>query len=249
MAAGMSATEAFFASRAMQALEVLAFGPSTATRVADELKVHPRTARRLLNRMVHDGWLIRRDGPRPTYTPTLRIVALSAQLAQRAPLVRHGCEVATALHTVTGCAVHLAVPSYRSALRLVRVDGGATDARDLAPAHAVAAGKALLAFRASWADAVLAVPLAAATERTLTDPLAVRAELERARRRGYAVEDEEFVLGQRAFAVPVAGESGEVIAALALSDVARSLDALLEHREAVAAAAADLADRLGGQAT
>jgi DNA-binding IclR family transcriptional regulator len=119
----VSATEAFFASRSMQALEVLAFGPSTATQVADELQVHPRTARRLLNRMVHDGWLIRRDGPRPTYTPTMRIVALAAQLAQRAPLVRLAHELAADLHARTGEAVHLAVPSYRSALRLVRATG------------------------------------------------------------------------------------------------------------------------------
>ena len=98
----MSATEAFFASRAMQALEVLAFGPSTATQVATELQVHPRTARRLLNRMVHDGWLVRRDGRRPTYTPTMRIVALAAQLAQRAPLVRHALELADGLYAGPG---------------------------------------------------------------------------------------------------------------------------------------------------
>ena len=124
----MSATEAFFASRSMQALEVLAFGPATATQVANELQVHQRTARRLLNRMVLDGWLTRRDGPRPTYTPTLRIVALAAQLAARTPLVRHATEVAADLQASTGDAVHLAVPSYRSALRLVRVTGEACGA-------------------------------------------------------------------------------------------------------------------------
>ena len=95
--------------------------PSTATQVAAELQVHPRTARRLLNRMVHDGWLTRRDGARPTYTPTMRIVALAAQLAHRAPLVRHATEVAHDLHERLGSPVHLAIPSYRSALRLVRV--------------------------------------------------------------------------------------------------------------------------------
>ena len=244
----MSATEAFFASRAMQALEVLAFGPSTATRVADELQVHPRTARRLLNRMVHDGWLIRRDGPRPTYTPTLRIVALAAQLAQRAPLVRHGLEVAGALQGTTGHSVHLAVPSYRSALRLVRAGGTVEGARDLAPPNAIAAGKVLLAFRAPWSDAVLAAPLTALTERTLTDPVALRADLERVRRRGYAVEDGEFAVARQALAVPVAGEAGDVIAALALADGERPVEELLEHHEALATAAAMLADRLAEEA-
>jgi DNA-binding IclR family transcriptional regulator len=242
-------TEAFFASRAMQALEVLAFGPSTTTRVAEELQVHPRTARRLLNRMVYDGWLIRRDGPRPTYTPTLRIVALAAQLAQREPLVRHGHEVARALQAATGLTVHLAVPSYRSALRLVRVAdvercGDAPAVRDLAPAHTTAAGKLLLAFRVPWREAVLAAPLTAVTPRTVTDPLALRAELERSSRRGYATEDAEFRIGGRAVAVPVVGEDTDVVAALAVSSAEAPLDDLLERYDALAAAAATLGERL-----
>ena len=248
----MSATEAFFASRSMQALEVLAFGPSTATQVADELQVHPRTARRLLNRMVHDGWLIRRDGPRPTYTPTMRIVALAAQLAQRAPLVRLAHELAADLHARTGEAVHLAVPSYRSALRLVRATGrpGSEPAlRDLAPAHAIAAGKLLLAFRDPWREVVLAAaPLPAVTDRTLVDPGALRADLGAARERGYALEDGEFRAGGRAVAVPVRDEAGDVVAALALSSAAAPLDALLERSGALTAAGDELSRRLAREA-
>jgi DNA-binding IclR family transcriptional regulator len=247
----VSATEAFFASRSMQALEVLAFGPSTATQVADELQVHPRTARRLLNRMVYDGWLVRRDGPRPTYTPTMRIVALAAQLAQRAPLVRHADELARDLQARTGDSVHLAVPSYRSALRLVRATGeaGPTPAlRDLAPAHAIAAGKLLLAFRDPWREVVLASPLAPVTERTLIEPGALRADLGVTRERGYALEDGEFRPGRRALAVPVRADGEEVVAALALSSAAAPLDALVERAGEMAAAAGELSDRLRREA-
>lgn len=239
----MSATEAFFASRSMQALEVLAFGPATATQIAAELQVHPRTARRLLNRMVHDGWLIRRDGPRPTYMPTMRIVALAAQLAHRAPLVRHGIEVSRDLQAQTGGFVHLAVPSYDSALRLVRAGGSGhekPELRDLAPAHAIAGGKLLLAFRDPWRDAVLASPLAAITERTLVEPAAMRSDLESTRVRGYAVEDGEFRPGSRAIAVPVRDGTGEVVAALALSSSEIDLPRLVATGDRVAAAADEL---------
>jgi IclR family acetate operon transcriptional repressor len=248
----VSATEAFFASRAMQALEILAFGPATVTQVANELQVHSRTARRLLNRMVHDGWLIRRDGPRPTYTPTMRIVALAAQLAQRTPLVEHALEVAVDLHGRTGEAVHLAIPSYRSALRLVRAsgegDGHVPALRDLAPANAIAAGKVLLAFRAPWREVVLAAPLTAVTERTLVDPPVLRADFERTLERGFALEDEEFRAGVRALAVPVRGDDGEVVAALALSSTRRTLDALVERGDELAAAGAELSARLALEA-
>jgi DNA-binding IclR family transcriptional regulator len=245
----MSATEAFFASRSMQALEVLAFGPASATQVANELQVHQRTARRLLNRMVTDGWLTRREGPRPTYTPTLRIVALAAQLAHRTPLVRHATELAADLQASTGGSVHLAVPSYRSALRLVRVTGERCEApalRDLAPANATAGGKLLLAYREPWRDVVLASPLTAVTERTLAEPRALRAELERARERGYATEDGEYRRGVRALALPVrAGD--EVVAALAVSS-GDSVESLLERADRVVAAADELSERLQREA-
>jgi DNA-binding IclR family transcriptional regulator len=245
----VSATEAFFASRSMQALEVLAFGPATATQVANELQVHQRTARRLLNRMVTDGWLTRRDGPRPTYTPTLRIVALAAQLAQRTPLIRHALELAPRLQASTGDAVHLAVPSYRSALRLVRVTGeecGAPALRDLAPANATAGGKVLLAFREPWREVVLASPLTAVTERTVADPLALRAELDRSRERGYATEDGEYRRGVRDLALPVrAGD--EVVAALAVSS-RDEIESLVARAARVGAAAAELSERLEREA-
>jgi IclR family acetate operon transcriptional repressor len=247
----VSATEAYFASRAMQALEVLAFGPSTATQLANELLIHPRTARRLLNRMVHDGWLVRRDGPRPTYTPTMRIVALAAQLAQRAPLVRHALELADGLYRGPGDAVHLAVPSYRSALRLVRATpaaDGVPAARDLAPANAIAAGKLLLAFRDPWREAVLASPLTPVTEHTLIEPTVLRADLVLTRERGYALEDEEFRPGLHALAVPVHGDGDEVVAALALSSAGGTLDALLDRAGEVAATGTELSARLRREA-
>jgi DNA-binding IclR family transcriptional regulator len=243
----VTAGEALFASRSMQALEVLAFGPVTVTRLAEELQIHPRTARRLLNRMAQDGWLTRRDGARPTYAPTMRIVALAAQLAERAPLVRHAHELAAGLHAATGDAVHLAVPAYRSALRLVRAParaGVTLAARDLAPVHAVAAGKLLLAFRDPWREVVLAAPLPAMTERTLVDPAALRAELAAIRVRGLAVEDGESRAGVRALAAPVRDDAGEVVAALALSSTAAPLAALLERSAALVAAGDELSARL-----
>jgi DNA-binding IclR family transcriptional regulator len=247
----MNGSEAFFASRSMQALEVLAFGPSTATQLAAELQVHPRTARRLLNRMVHDGWVTRRDGARPTYTPTMRIVALAAQLADRAPLVRHATDVARDLYERLGKPVHVAIPSYRSALRLVRVTGapdGAPALRDLAPAHAIAAGKLLLAFREPWRDVVLGFPLAPVTANTVVDPDKLRAELDASRDRGYALENEEFRAGMRALAVPVRVD-GEVVAALAVSSEDGSLDDLLARNECATLAAEELTARLAVERT
>ena len=200
----MSANEAFFASRSMQALEVLAFGPCdrdpAGRRSCRSTRARPggcstawsptagwsaarargrRTRRRCGSSPSPRSW---RTGHHSSSTPT---------------------EVARDLHDRTGNPVHLAIPSYRSALRLIRANGRDDGVRDLAPAHAIAAGKLLLAFREPWREVVLASPLASVTDRTLVDAGVLRAELEASRDRGYAVEDEEFRSGGRALAVPV----------------------------------------------
>jgi DNA-binding IclR family transcriptional regulator len=231
----------------MQALEVLSFQPSSAPQIAEALQVHPRTARRLLNRLVADGWLQRIDGPRPLYVPTMRIVALAAQLAERAPVIRLGAGVAADLQATSGRVVHLAVPSYRSALRLLRVNGDARSRpqmRDLAPAHAIAGGKLLLAYRERWRESVLERPLEPVTERTVIDPDAVRAEAETTRSRGFAVEDGEFRPDVRAVAAPVRDGFGDVVAALAVSGAHAELADMDRATRQVAAAADELTEQL-----
>jgi predicted ArsR family transcriptional regulator len=66
----------------MRVLELTAQGHITVARVADDLHVHPRTARRILRRLVHDGYLNSepgrylgdrgREGARFTATDKLR---------------------------------------------------------------------------------------------------------------------------------------------------------------------------------
>lgn len=216
----MSATEAFFATRTMQAMEVLAFQPSSAPQVAGALRVHPRTARRLLNRLVDDGWVTRTEGRRRIYAPTLRIVALAAHLAERSDLARAARGPVGRLHEETGAVAHLLIPSYRSALCLVHRAGGPDSRpqlRELVPAHATAGGKVLLAYRDRWRESVLAQPLEAVTERTITDPDALTAELAAIRAGGHATEDGELADGLRGVAAPVHDAGGDVAGALALT--------------------------------
>ena len=77
---------------------MLAFQPSSAPEVAEALRVDARTARRLLNRLTDEGWLVRTDGRVRTYTLSLRLVALAAHFLERAPLTRAATTVVAALH-------------------------------------------------------------------------------------------------------------------------------------------------------
>jgi DNA-binding IclR family transcriptional regulator len=216
----MRPPEAWYAARAMQALEVLAFQPLSAPQLAAALQVHPRTARRLLNRLREEGWLTRSEDARRLYAPTLRIVALAGQIVQRTRIAEQAVPVVAALHGDTGAVAHLAIPSYRSVLCVVHGNGAGPaepGLHELAPAHCTATGKALLACRDAWRDSVLSVPLEPRTNRTITDANVLRAEASTIRERGYALEDGECQPGIRGVAAPVFAPSGEAVAALGVS--------------------------------
>ena len=59
--------------------------------------------------------------------------------------------------------------------------------------------------------------LSASRNRTIVTPEALRAELEKTRRRGYAVDDEELEEGLRCIAVPVLDAQRQPVAAVSVS--------------------------------
>ena len=73
------------------------------------------------------------------------------------------------------------------------------------PAHATSMGRVLLAGQADeWLDGYLAtVTLSRITSRTITDAKRLRTELNRIRRNGYALVDQELEEGLRSVAAPI----------------------------------------------
>ena len=119
--------------------------------------------------------------------------------------------------------------------------------RELVPCHCTAAGKALLAWRDEWREAVLGQPLASFTERTNVGPQSLRRELARTVARGYSVEDREYEPATRGLAAPVFSDTGEAVAALAVVAPVERLqaDRYNEVGAAVMSTAAALSADLG----
>jgi DNA-binding IclR family transcriptional regulator len=214
----------------MRVLELLAFSPLSAPQLAAALHAQPRTVRRVVNRLVDEGYLTFRDERRRIYEPTMRLVALAGQVVENSTLVRIARPYVALLHERTGVSAHLVVPSYHAVLCLVHAASG-TDAprphlRELVPAHCTAGGKALLAWRDRWRESVLASGLERYTEQTTIDPDTLRRRLEDVRDEGYAVEDAEYQPEVRAAAVPLV-VSGEAVAALTVSGHRLDIDRVL----------------------
>jgi IclR family pca regulon transcriptional regulator len=84
------------------------------------------------------------------------------------------------------------------------------------PAYATSLGRVLLAAQSDeWLDRYLErAELPALTARTITAPARLRAELEKVRRQGWALVDEELEEGLRAVAAPIHDARGRVVAAV-----------------------------------
>ncbi len=93
------------------------------------------------------------------------------------------------------------------------------------PLHCTASGKVLLAgLTPVERDRLFTFPLAAYSEHTICETVALEAEIEQVQRRGAAFAVEEYELGFSAVGVPIINHAGKVVAALSLSGPSSRLD-------------------------
>src|SRR5579864_2121705 len=117
------------------------------------------------------------------------------------------------------------------------------------PLHSTAIGKALLAHldRAEADRIIGARPLARFTKNTITDPEALRQELEKIRRQGYAEDNEETEEGLYCAGAPLFNYSGRPVASISVAvpkfgQQQLPRDRVIKH---VVAAAQEISAKLG----
>jgi DNA-binding IclR family transcriptional regulator len=120
--------------------------------------------------------------------------------------------------------VHLAILQGHQALSIDKIGSPqpvGLDARlgNLMPLHCTGVGKTLLAFQPEGAQEQLlrALALERHTPQTITLPALFRKELHKIRAQGYAIDNEEMVLGLRCVSAPVIDHRGSVLAAFSVA--------------------------------
>ncbi|WP_457947193.1 IclR family transcriptional regulator [Pseudarthrobacter sp. alpha12b] len=210
------------------------------------------TTYRLLGSLTRDGFVdYEPDGRR--YHLGLRIFQLGQRVSNHHGFAGTAMPILRRVTEQTGEATILSVRDGLHHLTVSKVDGPQTFRVTSDPGHlgslsTTAVGKALVAFAedAEREKLVAEVPLEALTHKSITDREAFRAEVEKVRRQGYAVMDEENEAGMRAVAVPLLNSQGHAFASLATAvPVFRlSLEELEAHVPVLQEAAAELAARL-----
>lgn len=191
--------------------------PPLLSELARKLGLPKSTTSRILGALERQG-LVRRDR-NSAYLGGEVLLRYASTQNQDAALVNRMRPVLESLANKTGETINLAVPGIDDLKLIDQVDAkhllGATNWIGKAvPYHASALGKVLLAFGAA---ALPAGNLQTKTNRTITSRNSLNTELEKIRKIGYAIIDNELEDGLVAVAAPVYGIDGEVIAAISIS--------------------------------
>ena len=219
---GDKATGARAIHRALAILECFETGPRELgiNDLAKSLSLSPSTVHRIVRALVERGYLAQNEqSNRYTLGPTMIVLGQVTQrlfgLDRVVPLLeevgrRYGESVTFGMRDGASVVVLAQIDSTKP-MRFSHPPGTRL------PLYASALGKALLAGARHVPSELRALGrLKALTPRTLHEHRILSADLATTLARGYAIDDEESVMGVRAVAAPVVGRGGEVIAALGI---------------------------------
>jgi DNA-binding IclR family transcriptional regulator len=221
--------------------------------VAAGVGMHPATVHRVLAQLAEDG-LVRQD-PSGAYGLGLEFLRLAWLASGRESLRDVAEPELRALTADTGETSWLGLyePGRRQMIFAASVESPqpirqVRPVNEWRPVHGGASGRALLAFLPeAEREAVLAGPLDPVTENTVTDPDALRRQLDEVRKRGYAVTRGERVLGGVGIAAPVLAGDGRLLGVIGVGLPAQRYRASDEPRLAKRViAAADAVARAAG---
>lgn len=217
--------------RALQLVETFARsrGPFSITELSGVLGLAPSTVHRLVQTLMSLGYVVQYPESK-RYGVGRGIAEINRAMLLKYEFSRRAGPHLEALVEATGETASLAALYGTSAIYLNQVESGAmvrvsNPVGTLVPLHCTAVGKVFLAdFRPQMLeDTLLHTGLEALTPRTLTTRKSLERELERVRKQGYALDDEEYAQGVRCLAVGLRGSSGTVVSALGISGPASRL--------------------------
>lgn len=226
--------------------------PLSAAEIGRKLDLPKPTAHRLCLRPEQEAYLLREPDRRQFRAgPAAERLAFNIVRRNLVSTERHA--ILQSLVRDIGETCNFTAPAGPEVLYVDRVEAGwplrmTLEQGSRVPMHCTASGKLFLARMAPRPRRRLveSLPLTALTPRTITTRKALEAELGRIAKLGYSTDNEEFIVGLIAVAVPVVGSDGRVLGAVACHapEARLSLAAALKHLPRLRQAATALARTL-----
>ena len=227
--------------------------PVTPSVVNESLGLPKPTIHRLFATAEAEGFL-QRDIDGRSYSPgrRMRLLATNTLSSERVRTVR--LAVLKSLAMSVGETCNIAIPERDGMFYLDRVETHWPLRIQLpvgtqVPFHCTASGKMYLStLRTDYLERFLRnYALEKKTEHTITSPKALQEELACVRERGYSTDDQEFMPGMTAIAVPILDDRGRLLSTLSIHapEQRRHLQELVGHLDELQRAAAELAQIVG----
>lgn len=196
--------------------------PLTPTDLNQTIGLPKPTIHRLFATLEAEGF-VQRELDGRSFTPGRRLRRFSANVLSSLRVRTARLSVLGALASDIGETCNIAIPDREAMTYLDRVETKWPLRIQLpigsqVPFHCTASGKLHLSnMRQSTLDAFLSsAKLEARTEKTLVEPALLKAELKRTSERGFAIDEEEFMTGMIAIAVPVLDQQSRMMATLSI---------------------------------
>jgi IclR family KDG regulon transcriptional repressor len=220
------------ADRALDVLALLTAEPEglTFSDITSRLVWPKSSSHALLRNMQRRGYLSY-DVATRVYRLGIRVWEAGQAYRFQEDLVRHALPPMRRVVDEVDETVQLAVRDGRDNVYLAKVESRqpmqlVSRVGSRIPSHGTGLGKVLLADLSDedLADLYAGYALARFTPNTITDFHRLKQALHQVRERGYALDEEEFALGLRCIAVPIAGLHERTVAALSCSVPTARLD-------------------------
>ncbi|MGB6430010.1 MAG: IclR family transcriptional regulator [Candidatus Acidiferrales bacterium] len=239
--------------KVLRILEALDSSPTglQLRQIAQQTSIHKSTAYRFLAHLEGAGYLFRDDSGAYVIGP--RLAHLGAGISFHATLRKVSRPALQKVWRTTKETVNLAVIDGHEILYLDVIESGhmfrmGSQVGMRRALYCTGLGKALLAFLPleQREEMFASLSFERVTNHTIPDAARLRKELAKIFRQGFALDDQEAVLGARCVAAPILDDSGKIVAALSVSGpITRiSRDKIPSFAASVKSAAKDISSRL-----
>lgn len=240
--------------RAMMILEELATQKEGlgVTELANRVDLHKSTVHRMLNTLLNLGY-VEQSTLSERYRLGMKLLFLGGSILERMDIRYEAHDLLKELSEKVNEAVHLVVPDGYRAIYIDKLDSNKTirmhsQIGRIAPLHASAVGKAILAFsEEKFIKEVIERGLTKFTTNTITEPKQLLQHLKMICEQGFSVDDEENEEGIRCVGAPIFDYTGKVIGAISVSGptVTMTQEKVKQIAESVVDCAKKISHRMG----
>lgn len=195
---------------------------TTINEISNKFAISKSSSYRMLNILFKKGYLDHKKGE-SKYVMGFKIIEIGWSAISKNPIAKIASPYLEKLVDLTGESTILGTLSKNEVFYIEKLGGRGilkvdVEVETRAPIHCTSLGKTLLAWLSEREiDEILRNnQLRKYTQRTIIDKKTFIEELRKTKEKGYAITDEEYILGTCSIAVPIKNNNGEVIASLSL---------------------------------